>query len=128
MNPLSHDIDRNRARRGRSGPPSSPNFGTEGPPAGALGRPLPHSIEAEACLLGVCFIDAGVSFAKAFAAGVTAASFYDPKHGIVWAALEKLWHKKGPTEVYCVAEELKLSMLACGGRQRSQACQSKTAT
>ena len=117
MNPLSHDIDRSRARRGRSGPPALPNFGTEGPPAGGLGRPLPHSLEAEACLIGVCFIDAGVSFAKAFSAGVTAASFYDPKHGIVWAALEKLWHKKGPTEVYCVAEELKLSreLEAVGG-------------
>jgi len=107
MNPLSHDIDRNRARRGRSGPPPSPNFGTDGPPAGAGGRALPHSLEAEEFLLSACFLDGADVIARAFASGVGVGSFYDPKHGEVWRVLEKLWHDKKPTEVSCVAETLK---------------------
>ncbi len=98
MNSLLPDQELNRSRRGRIAPPTA---------AGAPARVLPHSVEAEAGLLACCFIDGGATVGKAFAAGIGRASFYDERHGVVWAALEKLWQEKSPVEVYCVAEELK---------------------
>lgn len=108
MNTFTHELDRSRARRGRSGPPPLADFPT-GAATVAGARPLPHSVEAEASLLSVCFIDGGATVGAAFAAGIGEGSFYEGKHAAIWRALEKLWHAKSPVEVYCVAEELKLA-------------------
>lgn len=93
--PAGDENGRNRARRGRSAPIQ------------AVGRTLPHSLEAEEYLLSCCMLDGADVLAKAYAAGVRGEKFYDSKHEIVWGALEKLWHKQQPTELSCVAEELK---------------------
>lgn len=88
---------RSRVRRGR----------TEARLPHSPAPQLPHSIEAEETVLGCCGVDGGVAVARAFAAGVRVGSFYDPKHGTVWAAFEKLWSEKKPCDIACVAEELR---------------------
>jgi hypothetical protein len=93
------DRQRHRARRQR-GP-----IGSEGAP----GRSLPHSLEAEEFLLSCCMLDGADVVHAAYARGVRAESFYEPKHGLVWAALQKLWQEQKPTEVFVVAEEMKAS-------------------
>ena len=52
-------------------------------------------------------IDGGEVVAKAFAQGVMGGSFYEPKHGVIWDVLVKLWTARKPIDVACVAEEMK---------------------
>jgi replicative DNA helicase len=72
-------------------------------------RTLPHSIEAEAQLLSCCLLDGADVISRAVSAGVGSDSFYDPKHGITFAALLALVAAGKPTEPSCLAEHLKTS-------------------
>ena len=102
---LPNEYDGSRGRRGRMGPPRAQNYGTALAPS--AGVALPYSLEAEEHLLACCLIDDGHTVGRAFAAGVGEASFYEGKNAAVWRALEKLWQRKSPTGVVCLAEELK---------------------
>ena len=53
-------------------------------------RTLPHSIEAEQFLLSCLMLDGAPVMARAKQARVHDGSFYDAKHGIIFAALEAL--------------------------------------
>lgn len=70
-------------------------------------RSLPHSLEAEENLLGVCFVDGSEVVSKCTLAGVTPLSFYSPAHGIVFGVIVDLYLAQRPIEPNVVAEELK---------------------
>ncbi len=70
-------------------------------------RHLPHSLEAEVQLLACVFVDSRVVLAQCIAAGITPASFYDSKHGSVFALMLDLHRRDKPVEVFTIAEELK---------------------
>src|SRR5687767_5740139 len=74
---------------------------------GAVGRTLPHSLEAEEYLLSCCMLDGADIISRARAAGLHQGAFYDPKHGIVFDCLTHLLDTGRPTDVATVAEELK---------------------
>lgn len=73
----------------------------------AVGRTLPHSLEAEEYLLSCCLLDGQDVIARATLAGVNPGSFYDPKHEIVYDCLLELYGKQRPIDISIVAEELK---------------------
>ncbi|MEX2044956.1 MAG: DnaB-like helicase N-terminal domain-containing protein, partial [Opitutus sp.] len=80
------------------------------PAPAALGRTLPHSIEAEEYLLGSVFADSSGGsdvLARCESAGVSAESFYDARHGILFGCMADL-HRRGlAVEPATIAEELK---------------------
>jgi len=70
-------------------------------------RELPHSAEAEEHLLASCMLDGADVMPRCEAAGLSPASFYDPKHAILFDCIASL-HRRGlPSEAANVAEELK---------------------
>lgn len=75
----------------------------------STGRTLPHSIEAEEHLLSCCLIEDSDTLAQAIAVGINADTFYDSKHGIVFASLARLFNASKPIAVHILAEELKLT-------------------
>lgn len=75
----------------------------------APGRTLPHSIAAEQNLLSVCLLDGADVVARCLDARIGPASFYDPKHGVIFARLLDLYNRKAPIDIAIVAEELKTS-------------------
>lgn len=78
-----------------------------GAAAAPVGRTLPHSLEAEEYLLSCCMLDAADVVPRCEAAGIGPASFYDPKHAILFDCIASL-HRRGlPSEAANVAEELK---------------------
>ena len=77
------------------------------PTAHAVGRELPHSIEAEANLLACVMLDGAETLPKCIAAGITPASFYDTKHGAVIRVALSLHTGGLPCDVAVVAEELR---------------------
>lgn len=68
---------------------------------------LPHSIDAEEALLSCILIDGGEVLSRAAAAGITARSFYDPKHAVIFDCCSALMTKGQPVEVATIAEELR---------------------
>lgn len=100
FHPADEEAGRHRARRQRA-----ERSAASGDPTPAA-RVLPHSIEAEEFLLSCCMLDGADVIARAFAAGVRADGFYEDKHGIIWAVLERLWREQKPMEVSVVCEEL----------------------
>lgn len=72
-----------------------------------LGRTLPHSLEAEEFLLSSCLLDGTEMVERCLEAKVTVDSFYDSKHGVVFAQLVDLYERRVPIDVAVVAEELK---------------------
>src|SRR5688572_29791996 len=76
---------------------------------GAIGRTLPHSLEAEEYLLSCCLLDGADVVSRCLEARIKQESFYDPKHGIVYQCLLDLYNKQTPIDVSIVAEELKTS-------------------
>lgn len=74
-----------------------------------MSRPLPHSTEAEEQLLACCFIDGASVVARCIETSITPDSFYEPRHGVLFAKLLDLHRRKLPLEVPVVAEELKAS-------------------
>lgn len=95
--------ERFRARRGR-GPSTRPDGLAQG---SASVRALPHSLEAEEYLLSCCLLDGSDTVAKAIAARICAGSFYEPKHGLLFESILRLFAESKPIEASTVAEDLK---------------------
>ncbi len=77
------------------------------PAAGSAGRTLPHSLEAEEYLLSCCLLDGAEVVARCLEAKIVPESFYDSKHGVVFAQLLDLYNRQVSIDVSVVAEELK---------------------
>lgn len=77
----------------------------------AVGRTLPHSIEAEEHLLSCCLIDSADVLPRCLEARIKPESFYLPAHGIVFERLLDLYNRQQPTDLWIVAEELKTAKL-----------------
>lgn len=75
--------------------------------AAAAGRTLPHSTEAEEYLLSCCMLDGAAVVGRCLAARLCADSFYEIKHGIVFACILDLYERQIVIDVAVVAEELK---------------------
>ena len=72
------------------------------------GRDLPQSFEAEEFLLSCILLDDGADvLTRAQAAGITADSFYDPRHGICFAGCERLQLAGVEISAATLAEELR---------------------
>ena len=68
---------------------------------------MPHSLEAEECLLSCCLLDGADVVARCIEAQLGPRSFYDSKHGVIFSCLLDLYHRRRPTDIAIVAEELK---------------------
>jgi replicative DNA helicase len=79
--------------------------------AGAVGRTLPHSIEAEEYLLSCCFLDGSDIVSRCLEARIKPESFYLPAHGIIFERLLDLYNRQQPIDVSVIAEELKTARL-----------------
>src|SRR5215213_9959368 len=77
--------------------------------AGAVGRTLPHSLEAEEFLLSCCLLDGADVVSRCLEARIKPESFYDPKHGTLFGVLLDLYNNQKPIDIAVVAEELKTS-------------------
>jgi replicative DNA helicase len=77
----------------------------------AVGRTLPHSLEAEEYLLSCCLLDGADVLSRCLEARIKPESFYDTKHGIVYERLLDLYNRQAPIDVSVVAEELKTARL-----------------
>ena len=77
--------------------------------AGAVGRSLPHSLEAEEYLLSCCLLDGADVLSRCLEARIKPESFYDPKHAIIFERLIDLYTRQVPIDVSVVAEDLKTS-------------------
>ena len=75
--------------------------------AGPAGRMLPHSLEAEEYLLSCCLLDGADVVARCLEAKLSAESFYNSSHGIVFGHLVDLYNRQVTIDVSVVAEELK---------------------
>src|SRR5271167_1320746 len=75
--------------------------------AAAVGRGMPHSVEAEEYLLSCCLIDGAEVVARSLEAGISPESFYVPAHGIVFEKLRDLANRQAPIDVAVLGEELK---------------------
>lgn len=97
------DEERWRSRRGRS----APSTGSGSPTAAS--RVLPHSLEAEERLLSCCLLElsGGETVARAIAARIRPGSFYDPKHGVIFESILRLFAASKPIEPATVAEDLR---------------------
>src|SRR5881394_3493369 len=73
----------------------------------AVGRTLPHSVEAEEYLLSCCLLDGADVVSRCLEARIKPESFYDPKHGIIFERLLDLYNRQAPIDISVVAEELK---------------------
>jgi len=69
---------------------------------------MPHSIEAEEYLISCCLLDGADVVGKCLLAKIKPASFYDPKHGIIYSTILELYVANKAIEISSVAEELKL--------------------
>ena len=70
-------------------------------------RELPHSIEAEQGLLSSCLLDGKDVVQRCLDAKIGQGSFYDPKHGTIYASILRLHNAQQPVEIHIVAEDLK---------------------
>ncbi len=71
---------------------------------------LPHSIEAEELLLSSCLIDGRAVVARCQEAQISRSSFYDSKHGAIFAVILQLIERGSESiDVGILAEELKVS-------------------
>jgi replicative DNA helicase len=77
--------------------------------AGAVGRTLPHSLEAEEYLLSCCLLDGAEVVSRCLEARIAPQAFYDSKHGIIYERLLDLYNRQVPIDISVVAEELKTS-------------------
>src|SRR3984957_268780 len=77
--------------------------------ASAVGRGMPHSVEAEEYLLSCCLIDGAEVVARCLEARISPDSFYVPAHGIVFEKLLDLYGRQVPIDVAVLGEELKTS-------------------
>jgi replicative DNA helicase len=77
------------------------------PAVQALGRTLPHSLEAEEYLLSCCLLDGADVISRCLEARIRPESFFDSKHGIIFERLLDLYNQQKPIDISVVAEELK---------------------
>lgn len=89
--------------RGRPGTPSRPET------ALAVGRTLPHSIEAEEYLLSCCLLDGSETIQRCVEARLSDDVFYSPANRVLYGALVELWRAAPPVDIVVLAEELKKS-------------------
>lgn len=82
---------------------------SDGGEAAALGRTLPHSIEAEEYLLSCCFLDGLEVVSRCLEARLSGTSFYLPAHRSIFEKLTDLYNRQAPIDIAVVAEELKAS-------------------
>jgi len=75
----------------------------------ALGRTLPHSIEAEEYLLSCCLLDGNDTIARCVEAKLVGAAFYSPANRLIYEKLCEIYQKNPPVDVAVLAEELKTS-------------------
>ena len=75
--------------------------------AGAAARTLPHSLEAEEHLLSCCLLDGADVVSRCLEARIAPESFYEAKHGLVFACLLDLYNRQITIDVAVVAEELR---------------------
>src|SRR3954469_13967205 len=86
---------------------SSPPRSFTNAAVGAVGRTLPHSLEAEEYLLSCCLLDGADVISRCLEARIRPESFYDSKHGIIYERLLDLYNRREPIDVSVVAEDLK---------------------
>ena len=72
-----------------------------------VGRTLPHSLEAEQALLACLLLDAAEAVPLCTAARFVPESFYDSRHGMVFAAISALARAQQPVDIATVAERLR---------------------
>jgi len=77
------------------------------PAAAASGRSLPHSLEAEEHLLSCCLLDGADVVARCLENRISASSFYDARHGVIFEQLLDMYNRQVTIDVAVVAEELK---------------------
>ena len=68
---------------------------------------LPKSTEAEAYLLGCCFIDGTETVAKCVEAGLVAEDFYDARHQTIYGRITASFNGGLAVDVALIAEELR---------------------
>ncbi len=73
----------------------------------AIGRVLPNSIEAEEYLLACCLLDGDDVVDRCVSAQIAPESFYDGKHGVIYARLLAMRTAKKPIDIATLAEDLK---------------------
>ncbi len=95
---------RHRARRQRSPSFAKPTEGS------APGRVLPHSLEAEEYLLSCCLLDGAAMLARCIQARIRPESFYDTKHGVIYARLLRMFEASKEIAIDVLAEELKTAL------------------
>jgi replicative DNA helicase len=78
-------------------------------PMTALGRTLPHSIEAEEYLLSCCLLDGNDTIARCLEAKLAGAAFYSAANRLIYEKLCEIYAKNPPVDVAILAEELKTS-------------------
>lgn len=72
-----------------------------------VGRPLPHSLEAEEALLALLLTYSAEVFPLCRTARFAASSFYEGKHGAIYTAIAALAEAQKPVDVVSVAERLR---------------------
>ena len=75
----------------------------------ALGRTLPHSVEAEEYLLSCCLLDGNDTIARCLEAKLVGAAFYSAANRLIYEKLCEIYSKNPPVDVAVLAEELKTS-------------------
>ena len=70
-------------------------------------RILPHSIEAEQCVLGCAFIDQDASYN--IVSGLKVDDFYSETHQIIFEAMQKVMASNVPIDFVTIAENLEKS-------------------
>ena len=73
--------------------------GGSGDAAPAIGRTLPHSIEAEEYLLSCCLLDGSDVVSRCLEARIRPESFYVSAHGVVFEKLLDLYNRQMPIDV-----------------------------
>jgi hypothetical protein len=75
--------------------------------SGAIGRSLPHSLEAEEQLLSCCLLDGSDTIARCQEAHLSAAAFFNPQNRLLYEQILSVHKRSMPVDLAVVAEELK---------------------
>jgi replicative DNA helicase len=91
---------------------SKRSFSRKVPPestTSALGRTLPHSIDAEEYLLSCCLLDGNDTIARCMESKLPGGAFYSPANRLIYEKLCEIYQKNPPVDIAVLAEELKTS-------------------
>lgn len=79
------------------------------------GTPLPHNLDAEAAVIGVCLRHPDLT--ADVVGRISTTDFYSPKHQEIWTAIADVEHNDVPHDVLIVADWLNRrgKLEACGG-------------